>query len=484
VLLLSGIKMKAVQFMLEKTKKLLKKHNQQHLLAFWEQLDQKQREFLLSQIQSLDFDVIDRWIEQYIKNPAPVQLPTGFAPASSYPAEPNNPDLKHKYQQAIKSGRQLISAGKVGAFVVAGGQGTRLGFDGPKGNFPITPIQDKTLFQFFAETITAASQKYNAVIPWYIMTSPHNYQQALDTFIRRDYFGLKAKDVFIFQQGTVPNFDFEGKILLSDKAAIACSPDGHGGSIKALHKSGAVEDMKRRGIEFLSYWQVDNPLIKIFDPLFIGLHALDKAEMSSKALIKNEPKERVGNFCLVDGKVTVIEYSDLTDQFAAKRNADGSLVFGLGSIAIHIINRSFIEKLNTGQFTLPFHKAIKKVPYIDSFGNLIKPDKPNGVKLEQFIFDALPLAEKSVILQTPRSEEFAPVKNAQGDESPEATRKMLVERWATWLESAGVSVPRNADKSVNCQIEIAPGFAMDKEDILQKKNLIPPIKPKDIIYLA
>ena len=169
---------------------------------------------------------------------------------------------------------------------------------------------------------------------------------------------------------------------------------------------------------------------------------------------------------------------------AEKQNADGSLVFGLGSIAIHIINRSFIEKLNTGILNLPFHKAIKKIPYIDNSGNLVRPHQPNGIKLEAFIFDALPLAKKSVILQTLQSEEFAPVKNAQGDESPEVTRKMLVERWAAWLESAGVRVPRNADKSVNCLIEIAPGFAMNKEDILQKKNLIPKIKPKDITYLA
>ena len=191
-----------------------------------------------------------------------------------------------------------------------------------------------------------------------------------------------------------------------------------------------------------------------------------------------------GNFCIVDGKVTVIEYSDLPDVLAEKQNADGSLVFELGSIAIHIINRSFIEKLNTGILNLPFHKAIKKIPYVDNSGNLVRPHQPNGIKLECFIFDALPLAEKSVILQTLQSEEFAPVKNAQGDESPEVTRKMLVERWAAWLESAGISVPRNPDKLVNCLIEIAPGFAIDKEDILKKKNLIPQIKPKDILYLA
>jgi UDP-N-acetylglucosamine/UDP-N-acetylgalactosamine diphosphorylase len=469
---------------LETINKLLQKHNQSRLLAFWGKLNDKQQQSLLSQIQHLDFQAIDKWIEQYVKTDASFQMPSSLEPAPSYPPAPDSSQMKQKYQQAVKTGKELISAGRVGAFVVAGGQGTRLGFDGSKGNFAISPVKNKTLFQLFAETIRAASLKYNAAIPWYIMTSPPNYQQTLDIFQNNDYYGLNKKDVFIFQQGTIPNFDFDGKILLSDKATIACSPDGHGGSIPALYKSGAVEDMKKRGIEILTYWQIDNPLVKVFDPLFIGLHSLDDAEMSSKALIKAHPKEKVGNFCLVDGKTTVIEYSDLPDEFAEKRNADGSLAFELGSIAIHIINRSFIEKLNSGNSRLPFHKAIKKIPYVDSSGNLIKPKEPNGIKLECFIFDALPLATNSVILQTLRSEEFAPVKNAAGPDSPQVTRKMMVERSASWLEAAGAAIPRKPDGSVDCLIEISPSFALEKDDIRTKLNQIPQIKSMDRLYLA
>jgi UDP-N-acetylglucosamine/UDP-N-acetylgalactosamine diphosphorylase len=469
---------------LETIDKLLQKHNQTHLLAFWGKLDDKQQQSLLSQIQQLDFQAIDKWIEQYVKTDASFQMPSSLEPAPSYPPAPDSSQMKQKYQQAVETGKELISAGRVGAFVVAGGQGTRLGFECPKGDLPISPVKNKTLFQIFAETIKAASKKYNTAIPWYIMTSPPNYQQTLDIFQNNDYYGLNKKDIFIFQQGTIPNFDFDGKILLSDKATIACSPDGHGGSIRALYKSGAVEDMKKRGIEILTYWQIDNPLVKIFDPLFIGLHYLDKAEMSSKAVIKNNLREKVGNFCLVDGKTTVIEYSDLPDEFAEKRNADGSLAFELGSIAIHIINRSFIEKLNSGNSHLPFHKAIKKIPYVDSSGNLIKPKEPNGIKLECFIFDALPLVTNSVILQTLRSEEFAPVKNATGPDSPQVTRKMMAERWAAWLKSAGITVPRKADGSADCTIEISPSFALEKDDIRTKLNQIPQIKSMDRLYLA
>jgi UDP-N-acetylglucosamine/UDP-N-acetylgalactosamine diphosphorylase len=465
----------------EKIKKKLENHHQGHLLAFWDQLNKEQKQNLLAQIQQLDFEKIDLWVNNIIKNPASDAIRVDFSPALSYHPSPVGPEQRRKYTKAVKLGKELIASGKVGAFVVAGGQGTRLGFDGPKGNFSISPVKNKTLFQIFAETIAAVSQRYRAHCPWYVMTSPLNHDQTIEIFCENNYYSLDKKNVFIFQQGTLPNFSPSGRILLADKSTIACSPDGHGGSFKALNNSGALDDMKRRGIEYISYWQVDNPLIKIFDPLFIGLHVLDKAQMSSKALIKTGPKEKVGNFCLVDGRVTVIEYSDLPDELAEKRNPDGSLVFELGSIAIHIISRSFVESLNADDFSLPLHKAVKKIPHIDKKGNAVGS---KGVKLESFVFDALPLASNSVILQTIRSEEFAPTKNATGVDSAETARQMMVDRAADWLESAGVTILKKADGSINCLLEIAPSFALEKEDIKEKLDQIPKIKPKSKVYIS
>jgi UDP-N-acetylglucosamine/UDP-N-acetylgalactosamine diphosphorylase len=463
----------------------LKEHHQEHLLAFWPQLDLRQRQELLDQVRELDLANVDDWVEHLVKGaPEPAVARRDFEPATSYSAEPRSPAQRRKYKEAIDLGEKLISQGKVAAMVVAGGQGTRLGFDGPKGNFPITPVKGKTLFRIFAETIQAVTQRYGAPCPWYVMTSPMNHTQTVELFKGDNYYGLDAKNVFIFQQGTLPNFDFDGRILLEDQARLARSPDGHGGCIRALARSGALADMARRGVEYLSYWQVDNPLVRLFDPLFLGLHALDGAEMSSRAVIKNSPKEKVGNFCLVDGKVTVIEYSDLPDELAEKRRPDGSLVFELGSIAIHIISTSFIHKLNTHGFSLPLHKAVKKIPHLDLQGRRIEPKQPNGVKLESFIFDALPMAKESIILDIVRSEQFAPVKNATGDDSVEVTRRMMIERAAAWLEAAGVKVPRNPDGSVDCTIEIAPSFALDKADVAAKRDRIPTVKPGDEVYLA
>jgi UDP-N-acetylglucosamine/UDP-N-acetylgalactosamine diphosphorylase len=463
----------------------LAEHHQEHLLAFWPQLDRRQRQELLGQIHELDLAKIGEWIEQLVKDtPMPEVATKDFEPAPSYSAEPGNAAERRKYREAIELGENLISRGKVAGLTVAGGQGTRLGFDGPKGDFPISPIRHKTLFRIFAETIQAVSHRYGAACPWYVMTSPMNHTQTVGIFKADNYYGLDAGDVFIFQQGTLPNFGFDGGILLADKGRIARSPDGHGGCIRALAHSGALADMKKRGVEYLSYWQVDNPLVRLFDPLFLGLHAMHGAEMSSKAVIKNAPKEKVGNFCRIDGKLNVIEYSDLPDELAEKRRPDGSLVFELGSIAIHIINTSFVEKLNSEDYSLPLHRAVKKIPHVDLQGNRVEPKQPNGVKLESFIFDALPLAKESVILEIVRGEQFAPTKNATGEDSVETTQRMMVERAAAWLESAGIEVPRKPDGSADCIIEMAPSFALDKADVPAKRDQIPAIKPGDKVYLA
>ncbi len=473
-----------IQQRYEKTLQPLKNNGQQHLLAFWSELNDESRKKLLGQIEQLEFDRVEENINRYIKNSNSLKLPKNFSPAPAYPAVPRNGEQKAKYEKAKKLGVELISGGKAAAFIVAGGQGTRLGFDGPKGDFAVSPVKNKTLFQLFAEQIIAAGKKYNFQPRWYIMTSLLNHNQTLEIFKRNNYYDFEPDSIFIFQQGTEVNFSEDGEILLAAKDTLAASPDGHGGSLKALYKSGAIADMKNRGIEYISYFQVDNPLINIFDPLFIGLHAMDKAEMSSKAVVKTGPLEKVGNFCIIDGKITVIEYSDLPDELAKKKNPDDSLIFSLGSIAIHIISRSFVEQLNVKGFALPYHKAVKKIPYIDlQTGRLVEPQKPSGIKLETFVFDALSLAQKSIILETFRNQEFAPVKNAIGADSPQVTKKMMIARAASWLTEAGVKIPVKQDGSTDCKIEIAPSFALCKEDIPAKKNGVPPIKSGDVIYL-
>jgi UDP-N-acetylglucosamine/UDP-N-acetylgalactosamine diphosphorylase len=457
--------MENIQTSYEKLFSEAKAHGQQHLFQFWPELSAGQKEQLLAQVSEFDFSRLDGLIAKNVIQAAPFPMPKKIEPAWFYPADPKDDKQRYEYNRAWEVGENALRAGKVCAFTVAGGAGTRLGFDGPKGMYKISPIFNKPLFQLFAEYILNCKKRYNPDIRWYLMTSTTNHEATIRFFQENSFFGLNPGHVVFFQQGMMPAFSNDGKILLDSKDSISLSPDGHGGSLRALRKSGALDEMKKLGIEYISYFQVDNPLVRCLDPLFIGLHIQCGSEMSSKSLAKAHDLEKVGNFVIGDDKMMVIEYSDLPDEYAHAKNADGSRKFDAGSIAIHILSRKFIERITEGDLKLPWHRAVKKVPFVDEKGNKIKPETPNAVKLEQFVFDAIPMAENSIVFQTKREEEFSPVKNAEGSDSPATCRRDLSSRAARWLEKAGVAVEKNAEGFAACNIDLSPLRAIFPEDL-------------------
>jgi len=330
------------------------------VFRFFDQLNDAHKKRLLDQLALFDPMQLKKLASEYVTQKPAIALPKQINPVKAYPREPRADQVK-LYADAKQRGQELVAAGKVAAFLVAGGQGTRLGYNGPKGEFPVTPINQKPLFQVFAEQIRAWSRDTGKQVPWYIMTSDANDLATRDFFHSHKFFGLPEADVFFFQQGMMPAFGLDGQLLLGAKDSLALSPDGHGGSLRALERSGAVADMRRRGVEHLSYFQVDNPLVHIIDPMFIGLHDLSGSEMSSKTISKAGPLEKVGNFVEADSVVQVIEYSDLPDELAKQTNSDGLLRFNEGSIAIHALRLSFIDRLNgSGTLSLPWHRADKR----------------------------------------------------------------------------------------------------------------------------
>lgn len=449
---------------------------QEHLLAFHDRLSENQRESLLAQIAGLEIESLPDLVGRYVKSKPAFSLPSDVMPAEYYPfdhASGRRPWDKARYS-AI--GRDLITAGKVAAFVVAGGQGSRLGYEGPKGCYPAGAVSGRPLFGMFADQIRATGLRYGRVVPWYIMTSPLNHGATIAFFRENGYFGLAESDVMFFPQGVMPSLDIDtGKVLMSSPHEVATNPDGHGGSIGAICRSGALADMKRRGVEHLSYFQVDNPTVKAIDPVFVGLHAGaadSSGQMSSKMVAKAYPEEKVGVFCSIGGRTEVVEYSDLPMALQRERLPDGTLRFIAGSIAIHVMAVSFIERLGTDpSFSLPYHRAEKKVPCIDPrTGEPVQTDGANGVKLERFVFDALSRCgsgdgKGSIVYETDRVEEFAPIKNASGADSPESSRALQTERAARWLEKAGVRVPRRADGKPDCVLEITASTALDADDL-------------------
>ena len=447
----------------------LESEGQSHLLAFWPGLDQGQREQLLADLDEVDFDRCRPLIQDYVLRKPAIALPASIEAPVVLPADPGA-GQEALYRQALSVGIEAIRDGKVAAFTVAGGQGTRLGYDGPKGAFRITPVRSAPLFQVFAEALLGAERRYGHRPRWYIMTGPANHAQTVAFFEASEFFGLSRDDVMFFQQRQMPAFLPDGRVALGERHRLALSPDGHGGSLRALAESGALADMQSRGIEHISYFQVDNPLARPIDALFIGLHAHTGSEMSSKAVNKADDLERVGNFCLADRKLSVVEYSDLPDELAHARNEDGSRRFDAGSVAIHVLAREFVERLTSAGsgVSLPWHRADKKVAVVGDDGQMITPDAPNVVKLEMFVFDAIPLARKPMVMYTPREEEFSPVKNADGVDSAVTARRDLVRRAARWLETCGCAVPRGSDGEPAMPLEISPTRALDAEDLREQ----------------
>lgn len=441
----------------------LVKHGQEHLLAFWDNLDASQRAALAEELQQVDFDLIDRL---YRERNASEDVAAIAGRAGSPPAyELGQGGRGASPEQARQRGVESLRAGHVGIMLVAGGQGTRLGFDHPKGMFSIGPISGKSLFQIHVEKILAASERYGVRIPLYLMTSPATHEETIEYFEKNGRFGLPREDLFIFCQGTMPAVDAAtGKILLAEPGHLALSPDGHGGMLAAFHRGGGLQEAQDRGIRHLFYFQVDNPLVEVGSPEFLGYHLLSGSELTSQVIRKYDPLEKVGNVVQVDGRLRVIEYSDLPDDVANRRAADGSLEIWAGSIAVHAMEIAFLDRMARSAAGLPFHYASKKVAHVRPDGSRVEPASPNAIKFERFIFDLLPSAGNAVVVEVDPARHFAPLKNASGEkkDTPESVRAQMVALHADWLRQAGATL------SDGVAIEISPRWALDAEEVARK----------------
>lgn len=441
----------------QEAKRLLDQHGQGHILKFWDCLDATRQAALISQIENLDFKTIVR-IQGLLKAGGEMAAAAGEV----LPA----PVVSLKPDQAAgpcAEGERALKAAQVGVILVAGGQGTRLGYDGPKGTYRLAPLTQASLFEIHSRKILALERHYNTRIPFYIMTSEGNDADTRAFFEANHYFGLSPERVKFFIQGTLPAFQPDGRVILEAPDKLFSAPDGHGGILTALERRGMLADMKARKLTTLYYFQVDNPLVDIADPVFVGLHIQRRADMSLKVCAKRDAAEGLGVTVIRDGRCSVVEYIELTEEQKNARRPDGELVLKFGSVAIHIFSLDFLVRETSAG--LPLHQAHKKVAYCDEQGVTIKPEKPNACKFEKFIFDALPDAREALILEFLRQDEFAPVKNAEGNDSPASSRAAMIEKFAGWFEKCGVKVPRTGAGAVAVKIEIDPLYAHNAETL-------------------
>ena len=402
---------------LEDIKKVLKKYGQEHLLLRYNEMNDEEKKELLEQIKTIDFDLMKKLYEKASK-PAELESVT-IEPIEHVDKSKLTVGEREMYE---KKGIEAIKYNKFAVVTMAGGQGTRLGHNGPKGTFIFDTEKNKSIFETLCDTLKEAWRKYDTVITWYLMTSRENNDATVKFFEENNYFGYPKDAIKFFKQGELPMIALNGKILLDKNGMVKKAANGHGGTLQSMEKAGVLDEMKTNGIEWIFINGVDNVLVKPVDPLLIGMSIHNKVLGSVKSIEKTDPTENVGVFCRKNKKVGVVEYTEISEEMANLRDDDRSLVYGDANAIFHLYNIKGLEKVS--ELSLPYHTAKKKADYIDENGKEVIGDKPNAYKFEMFIFDSYEMFDDVVVLRVKREEEFAPIKNAQGADSPETARKL------------------------------------------------------------
>ncbi|PBK76849.1 UDP-N-acetylglucosamine diphosphorylase [Armillaria solidipes] len=445
---------------------------QGHLLKFWSKLSQEERASLLAQLENLNIERVNRIYKKAVSSEAAAADVTAQADV----IEPLPKGASDSVGDAAKDlewrriGLEAVSRGQVGVLLMAGGQGTRLGSSAPKGCYDIGLPSHKSLFQYQAERIaglqTVAETEFkkpagSVVIPWYVMTSGPTRRDTEAFFTQHSYFGLKPENVIFFEQGTLPCLTMEGKVILDSPSHVAVAPDGNGGLYAATRtplspadKSHTVlSDLCKRKVLYVHAYCVDNCLVRVADPVFLGYSIAKQADCAAKVVPKTSPTESVGVVAYRGNKPGVVEYSEISKEQAEKRDENGELAFRAGNIANHFYTTQYLNSVETFEEELAFHIARKKIPHVDmETGEIVKPSKVNGMKLEMFVFDVFPYTERFTVLEVERKEDFSPLKNAPGtgSDDPETSRRDLLSQHRRFLEKAGATVQDGVE------IEISP----------------------------
>lgn len=445
----------------------LKQHEQEHLLNFWADLNETERQKLTGEINKINFKELN---EDFIKTK---EEHKAFSKLDSL-MEPIPSESKGSYQNSTieqlesyeSIGLNAIAAGEVAVVLLAGGQGTRLGVSYPKGMYSVGLPSGKTLFQLQAERLNRVQElaseqtgKASSVIPWYVMTSENTHNMIKNYFEENKFFNLEKDDVKFFEQGTLPCLTKNGKLLLDQKNKISRAPDGNGGLYKALLEQDVISDMAHRGIKYVHIYCVDNILIRIADPIFIGFCMEKQANCAAKVVRKTQPDEQVGVICKVNGKYQVVEYSEISESTRNLRDENGDLSYNAGNICNHFLTFDFLNDIcKFHEKNLKHHIAEKKINYIDESGMLKKPTVKNGIKLEKFIFDIFQFSDKFAIWEVVRKDEFSPLKNGTNEATDNeiTCRKHILEQHARWIEKAGIDLENLKNDGSMINFEISP----------------------------
>lgn len=401
-------------FTLEEAKVKLAGAGQEHLLQYFDELDEAQQTGLLNQIEALDLSLLDL-IKDGVK-----EVPKGkLAPLGAVTLD----EIKEKKDTYKKRGLEAIRQCQVGAVLLAGGQGTRLGLDKPKGMLNVGIHKELYLFEQLINNLMEVVKEADAWVPLFVMTSEKNNADTVAFFKEKDYFGYNKDYVFFFVQEMAPSVGYDGKILMEAKDRLSTSPNGNGGWFSSLVKAGLLDKINELGVKFLNVFAVDNVLQKMADPVFVGATLEAGAVCGSKVVAKADPNERVGVLCLEDGRPSIVEYYEMTDEIIHSRDDKGNLLYNYGVILNYLFDvKTLTDILNR---SMPTHVVEKKIPYINEKAELVKPQEPNGYKFETLVLDMIHMMDNCLSFEVEREHEFAPIKNATGVDSLESARKLM-----------------------------------------------------------
>ena len=402
---------------------LLKEYNQEHIIRWINSLDEEKKREIIEQIKQIDFH---QMTELYDNTKKEVEIKENKIEAIKYIDKEKLTVIEKEELEGL--GEQIIRKGEYAVVTMAGGQGTRLEHTGPKGTFKLDVYgKGKYLFEILAENLKEANKNYGVTIPWYIMTSKENNEATYDFLEKNNYFGYEKEDVILFEQGELPLINTEGKLLINKNGLIKEASDGNGGVFSSLRTSGALSDMKERGIKWIFIGGVDNVLLKMADTTLLGLAIKENVQIASKSIVKANPTERVGVFCKMNGHPKVIEYSELPEKMAEEVDNNGELKYGEAHIMCNLFTIDAIEKIS--KEPLIYHSAFKKNSYLDENGKEVIPSEKNSYKFEAFIFDAFEFFDDIAILRGKREDDFAPVKNKEGVDSPKTAKELYEKFW-------------------------------------------------------
>ena len=401
----------------------LERYHQKHIIKILDKLDDNRKQELINQIINMNLEQIINLYEQTKNNENKIA-----GKIEAIQALNKSNIKKEELERLSKIGAETIRKGKYAVVTMAGGQGTRLGFNGPKGTYKLDIGENgKYIFEILADTLKRESNELGTESNWYIMTSIENDEATKKFLEEHDFFGINKDKVKFFTQSTLPLINKEGNLLVGKDFKIREASDGNGGVYKALKTSGMLEDMKNSGIEWVLICGVDNIMAKMADPLYVGMAVDKNVPIASKSIPKAYPEERVGVFCKRDGKPSIIEYIELSEEMRYERDGDGNLLYGDANIVNHLLRVDAIEEIASKQ--LDYHLAVKKNAYINEELEEIIPDEPNSYKFEAFIFDGFKFLEDMAVLRVKREEEFSPIKNKDGVDSPASAKENYCKYW-------------------------------------------------------